>query len=113
MPYSGQMPLRGAAFLLLRAILLRPCRFVGVLRHSYWEEGRPLPRMGGSHMGMAEAAAAVPEGGQERPPASRMALGQQQGQWGQQAQGGVPPSPDLDCCLLHQKLQMLQLCIHR
>ena len=24
-----------------------------------------------------------------------------------------PPVPDLDSCLLHQKLQMLQLCIHR
>ena len=67
-------------------------RFVSTLRLAYWEQQAPLPRM---------------------------RLGQQQQQ--QQAKGagssgghgsGRPEAPTLQHSLLHQKLQLLDLCIH-
>ena len=101
-------------------------RFVGVLRNDFWEEGRPLPRM--TCPGVATATAAAP--GPTASPGTT--LSPDITQYPTEAAGGdssrirddglsvspfaggdEPPAPDLDCCLIHQKLQMLQLHHHR
>ena len=64
---------------------------MGILRHNYWEGARPLPRMPWE----GESTSAGPEVNDYVD------------------NGCEPPSPDLSSCLIHQKLQMLQLCIHR
>ena len=75
-------------------------RFVRHLREACWDTGRLLPRMNppkppssGPHSG---PEALNPPGGAD-----------------QDVRASGLPRPDFSCCLLHQKLQMLNLCIHQ
>ena len=65
-----------------RAVAELWSRFVRELRFRYWDTGRELPRM------TSATDAVVKE---------------------EKGEGLV--GPDLSCCLLHQKLQLLDLCI--
>lgn len=72
-------------------------RFVRHLREACWDTHRLLPRMNppssGPHSG---PEASTPLGGAD-----------------QDVRASGLPRPDFNCCLLHQKLQMLNLCIHQ
>ena len=75
-------------------------RFVHHLREACWDTGRLLPRMNppnppslGPH---SSPEALDPTGGGD-----------------QDVQAMGLPRPDFSCCLLHQKLQMLNLCIQQ
>ena len=75
-------------------------RFVRHLREACWDTGRLLPRMApptpfssGPHGG---CEALTPGGGPD-----------------QDVRASGLARPDFSCCLLHQKLQMLNLCIHQ
>ena len=77
-----------------RAIAMLWARFLRELRFAHWEPRVALPRM------PTAAAAAAQQAGQ---------LGGKDG--GSAAAARLPPPPDLRCGLLHQKLQLLNLCI--
>ena len=71
-----------------------PCRMLRELRFAHWEARVPLPRM-------------EPQGGaREGGPNSVWRAGVLV-----QQTGTLPDAPDLDACVLHQKLQMLNCCI--
>lgn len=83
-----------------RAVAVLWQRFVRHLREACWDTGRLLPRMNppkppssGPNSGFE---ALTPTGGAD-----------------QDVRASGLPRPDFSCCLLHQKLQMLNLCIHQ
>lgn len=73
-------------------------RFVRYLREGCWDQGRLLPRMG-FPTAQASSSAAAHSGSVARAREDEAASGL--------------PRPDFSCCLLHQKLQMLNLCIQQ
>ncbi|KAL4425754.1 hypothetical protein ABPG75_009770 [Micractinium tetrahymenae] len=91
-------------------------RFVSTLRLQYWEALQPLPRMR-----LGEAASAGQQQGEGHDQQKQQQQQQQQqeprgganaGSASGSASGGRPEAPNLELSLLHQKLQMLDLCIH-
>ncbi|PRW58940.1 serine threonine- kinase Nek1 isoform X5 [Chlorella sorokiniana] len=98
-----------------RAVAELWSRFVSALRLTYWEQLQPLPRM---RLGQQQ------QGQQKRASNSNKAngkmLGSNGGGSGSSPGGGSgsypggdrPEAPNLELCLLHQKLQLLDLCIH-
>lgn len=74
-------------------------RFVRHLREACWDTGCLLPRM--------DPPAPLPASPQGRPQTPPTTGGNQD-----MCASGLP-RPDFGCCLLHQKLQMLNLCIHQ
>jgi len=90
---------------------------VSELRARFWDAGRLLPRL--------PAVAGAPDDGSAAPPAAATSSGRgggagraggKGGKAGGSTDGGLaggPPPPDLSAGLLHQKLQMLNVCIFR
>ena len=80
-------------------------RFVRYLREGCWDQGRLLPRMApvssfpSHHQHKRQQEPAVAAAGAARA--------------GVSAGGSALPRPDFSCCVLHQKLQMLNLCIQQ
>ena len=73
-------------------------RFVRYLREGCWDQGRLLPRMAPArHHQSRQQDSAVPAVSAARA----------------EADGNALPRPDFSCCVLHQKLQMLNLCIQQ
>lgn len=70
-------------------------RFVRHLREACWDTGCLLPRMDPPKP-LSSPEASDPAGGAD-----------------QDVRGSGLLRPDFSCCLLHQKLQMLNLCIHQ
>ena len=83
-----------------KAVALLWQRFVRYLREACWDTGRLLPRM------------ASPTPPASSPP-SRHDASTPSGGADQDMRGSGLPRPDFGCCLLHQKLQMLNLCIQQ
>ena len=75
-------------------------RFVRHLREAFWDTGCLLPRMD-----PPTSLPPSPLGRPEAPPST--------GGGDQDMSASGLPRPDFSCCLLHQKLQMLNLCIHQ
>ncbi|DBB12764.1 TPA: hypothetical protein ACH3X3_005536 [Trebouxia sp. C0006] len=73
-------------------------RFVRYLREGCWDQGRLLPRVTPArHHQSRQQDSAVPAVSAARA----------------EADGNALPRPDFSCCVLHQKLQMLNLCIQQ
>lgn len=101
-------------------------RFVSAIRLSHWDPFIPLalaPASSSSTPASSSPASPPPLGTPSRTPSPS---DRGRGRVGVNGVGGAgagdaalqlwqcePPHPDLSSCLLHQKLQMLQLCIHR
>jgi hypothetical protein len=114
----GRLALHCMTFGNARAVALLWHRFVDEVRLRYWEGRALLPRMpagataggagsparGGARQG---AAAATPH---RRP---RAGQGDDDAVARRHAQVGGPPAPNHGACLIHQKLQMLNVCIFR
>ena len=107
----GRLALHCGTFGNARAIAILWKRFIEAVRLQHWEERALLPRM--------PATAAVATGAQGSGVASSSSStsgtsarlsGAGAATW--EGLGGPPP-PDLDACLLQQKLQMLNACIFR
>lgn len=84
-------------------------RLVSELRFSHWENGIPLPRMGPSTSKQGRPQCNNVHCGQN---AWRAAAGGDASD-GSGACGIFNAQVDLDAILLHQKLQVLNICIHR
>ncbi len=92
-----------------RAVAELWSRFVSTLRLTYWEQLQQLPRM---RLGRQEQ--------QQQREGSSKASGSNGASGNGGSGGGTngassssrPEAPNLELCLLHQKLQLLDLCIH-
>ena len=95
-------------------------RFVRYLREGCWDQGRLLPRMGPYPPSSQPRTAPNPSS------SSQASLLKHHGQSAANEETAVEaagteqlgsdsqlPRPDFSCCLLHQKLQMLNLCIQQ
>jgi len=108
-----------------RAIALLWHRFVDEVRLRFWEDRALLPRMPSGHGAGAgsyqEAAGGFggscpsegPMGHLRRHPRQREGQGDRDAVARRHAAVGGPPAPDHAACLIHQKLQMLNVCIFR
>ena len=96
-----------------RAVAELWSRFVSTLRLNYWEQLQPLPRM------RLEQQQPPPQpqpgrgkGGSTIKSSSGGSGGNGNGHSGGDPSSSRPEPPNLETCLLHQKLQLLDLCIH-
>ena len=87
-------------------------RFVSTLRLTYWEQLQPLPRMrlGGQQQAGGGGDGSGGSGGGSGSGSSASGGGASGGDSGPSS--SRPEAPNLELCLLHQKLQLLDLCIH-
>lgn len=98
-----------------RAVAELWSRFVTTLRLAYWEPLQALPRM---RLGPKQQPAGQQPGAQQQQQrdgaaGSEAADGNAEDSGsGSGGAGGTPEAPDLSLSLLHQKLQLLDLCIH-
>jgi hypothetical protein len=80
-------------------------RFVSTLRLTYWEQETPLPRM---RLGQQQQK----QQQKQQQQADGTGISGGGGSGGSGKGGGRPEAPTLNHSLLHQKLQLLDLCIH-
>ena len=73
-------------------------QFVRYLREGCWDQGRLLPRMASSPLPSHQPTGLHASHSTDSDPG--------------RTAGGLP-RPDFRCCLLHQKLQMLNICIQK
>lgn len=99
-----------------RAVAELWSRFVSTLRLNFWEHLQPLPRMRlqqAQEQQKQQQRASRGEGGSTNKSSSGGNGGSGSGHsGGDPSSSSRPEPPNLETCLLHQKLQLLDLCIH-
>ena len=106
----GRFTLHALALGSPRAVAELWSRFVSTLRLTYWEQLQPLPRMRleQQQQGSSKAGGKNGIGGS----GSNGGGGSNGGSSGPSGHPSRPEAPNLELCLLHQKLQLLDLCIY-
>ena len=107
------MALHALQFGNVRAVAMLWQRVVRELRFAHWDRGVPLPRMctGGFSGGSGGKSKSESKGTGAVDGAKAKAEEEAEGEGGEEEE--EEETPDIIACLLHQKLQLLNVCINR